>query len=86
MVLAMINEAVICLQDGVVRQPREIDVAMALGAGFPPFRGGPLRYADEIGVPILVDRLKRLADAHGDRFRPADSLQEMVREQRSFYA
>jgi 3-hydroxyacyl-CoA dehydrogenase/enoyl-CoA hydratase/3-hydroxybutyryl-CoA epimerase len=85
MVLAMINEAVICLQDGVVRNPREVDVAMVLGAGFPPFRGGPLRYADEIGVPILVDRLERLADAHGDRFRPADALREMVRKQHRFY-
>lgn len=85
MVLAMINEAAICLEQGVARTPRTVDVAMVLGAGFPPFRGGPLRQADHLGVPVVVDRLNRLADAHGERFRPADSLQKMVRRQRRFY-
>ena len=85
MVLAMINEAAACLEDGVVREPREVDVAMVLGTGFPPFRGGPLRYADATGIPIVADRLSRLADAHGARFRPAGLLQEMVRGQRRFY-
>jgi 3-hydroxyacyl-CoA dehydrogenase/enoyl-CoA hydratase/3-hydroxybutyryl-CoA epimerase len=85
MVLAMLNEAAVCLQEGVVRRPREIDVAMVLGTGFPPFRGGLLRHADEVGIPIIVDRLERLADAHGDRFRPALCLQEMVPRQDRFY-
>jgi 3-hydroxyacyl-CoA dehydrogenase/enoyl-CoA hydratase/3-hydroxybutyryl-CoA epimerase len=85
MVLAMVNEAAACLEDGVVREPREIDVAMVLGTGFPPFRGGLLRYADATGIPIVADRLSRLADAHGDRFRPTGVLQEMVRGQRRFY-
>ena len=85
MVLSMINEAAICLQEGVVREPRDIDVAMVMGTGFPPFRGGLLRHADQVGIPIIADRLSRLADAHGERFRPADMLQQMVREQRRFY-
>jgi 3-hydroxyacyl-CoA dehydrogenase/enoyl-CoA hydratase/3-hydroxybutyryl-CoA epimerase len=85
MVLAMVNEATVCLEDGVVEGPRDVDVAMVLGTGFPPFRGGLLRHADEIGVPILVDRLSRLADAHGERFRPSAALHEMVREERKFY-
>ena len=86
MVLAMVDEAAICLEDGVAREPRDIDVAMVLGTGFPPFRGGLLRHADAVGIPIIVDRLSRLADAHGARFRPADLLQQMVREQGRFYA
>jgi 3-hydroxyacyl-CoA dehydrogenase/enoyl-CoA hydratase/3-hydroxybutyryl-CoA epimerase len=86
MVLAMINEAALCLQQGVVREPRDIDIAMVMGTGFPPFRGGLLRHADEVGIPIVVDRLSRLADAHGERFRPAEMLGRMVREQRRFYA
>ncbi len=85
MVLAMVNEAVMCLEEGVVAQPRDIDVAMVMGTGFPPFRGGLLRYADEIGVPVVADRLSRLADAHGGRFRPANLFGEMVRQQRHFY-
>jgi 3-hydroxyacyl-CoA dehydrogenase/enoyl-CoA hydratase/3-hydroxybutyryl-CoA epimerase len=85
MVLAMVNEAAICLEDGVVREPRDVDVAMVFGTGFPPFRGGLLRYADSIGPAVLVDRLSRLADAHGERFRPASLLRDMVREERRFY-
>ena len=85
MVLAMVNEAAICLEDGVVREPRDVDVAMVYGTGFPPFRGGVLRYADSIGTAVLVDRLSRLADAHGERFRPAGVLRDMVREERRFY-
>jgi 3-hydroxyacyl-CoA dehydrogenase/enoyl-CoA hydratase/3-hydroxybutyryl-CoA epimerase len=85
MVLAMVNEAAICLEDGVVREPRDVDVAMVLGTGFPPFRGGLLRHADEVGIPIIADRLGRLAEAHGDRFVPAQLIQRMVREQRRFY-
>ena len=85
MVLAMVNEAALCLEEGVVAQPRDIDVAMVMGTGFPPFRGGLLRYADEIGVPVVADRLSRLADAHGGRFRPANLFGEMVRQQRRFY-
>jgi len=85
MILAMVNEAALCLEEGVVSQPRDVDVAMVMGTGFPPFRGGLLRYADEIGVPVVADRLSRLADAHGGRFRPADLFGEMVRQQRRFY-
>lgn len=85
MVLAMVNEAAVCLEDGVAREPRDVDLAMVLGTGFPPFRGGPLRYADSLGIAVVVDRLSRLADAHGERFRPAGLLREMVRQERTFY-
>lgn len=85
MILAMVNEAAVCLEDGVAAEARDVDVAMVLGAGFPPFRGGLLRYADETGIALVVDRLSRLADAQGERFRPAGLLREMAREQRRFY-
>jgi 3-hydroxyacyl-CoA dehydrogenase/enoyl-CoA hydratase/3-hydroxybutyryl-CoA epimerase len=86
MVLAMVNEAAYCLADAVVRVPADIDLAMVLGTGFPPFRGGVLRHADALGVPVVVDRLARLAESQGERFRPAPLLEEMVREQRRFYS
>ncbi len=85
MVLAMVNEAAVCLEDGIVREPRDVDVAMVMGTGFPPFRGGLLRYADAVGIPVLVDRLSRLADGQGERFRPAGLLKEMVRTEARFY-
>ena len=85
MVLAMVNEACICLEAQVARSPRDVDLAMVMGTGFPPFRGGLLRHADAVGIPIVADRLARLADAQGERFRPAPLLQRMVREQRRFY-
>jgi 3-hydroxyacyl-CoA dehydrogenase/enoyl-CoA hydratase/3-hydroxybutyryl-CoA epimerase len=85
LVLAMVNEAAWCLEDAVVREPRDVDLAMVLGTGFPPFRGGLLRHADAVGIPIVVDRLSRLADAHGERYRPAAVLGSMVRAQRRFH-
>jgi 3-hydroxyacyl-CoA dehydrogenase/enoyl-CoA hydratase/3-hydroxybutyryl-CoA epimerase len=85
MVLSMVNEAIVCLDQAVAREARDIDLAMVMGTGFPPFRGGLLRYADSIGIPIVADRLARLSDAHGERFRPAAMLSRMVREQRRFY-
>jgi 3-hydroxyacyl-CoA dehydrogenase/enoyl-CoA hydratase/3-hydroxybutyryl-CoA epimerase len=85
MVLSMVTEAVLCLEDGVAREPRDVDVAMVLGAGFPAFRGGPLRYADAVGIAVLADRLSRLADGQGERFRPSGLLRDMVREERAFH-
>jgi 3-hydroxyacyl-CoA dehydrogenase/enoyl-CoA hydratase/3-hydroxybutyryl-CoA epimerase len=85
LVLSMLNEAAVCLEEQVVRTPTEVDMAMVLGTGFPPFRGGLLHHADETGIGVVVDRLTRLADAHGDRFRPAERLRRMVREERRFF-
>ncbi|HXV76306.1 MAG TPA: 3-hydroxyacyl-CoA dehydrogenase NAD-binding domain-containing protein, partial [Candidatus Polarisedimenticolaceae bacterium] len=85
LLLTMTNEAAVCLQESVAREPRDVDLALVLGTGFPPFRGGLLRHADWVGIPIVADRLSRLADAHGERFRPTSLLTRMVRDQRRFY-
>ena len=85
MVLAMVNEGALCLEDGIVAGPGDLDLAVVLGTGFPAFRGGLLRHADDIGIATVTDRLARLAEAHGARFRPADTLREMAREKRRFY-
>lgn len=85
LVLSMLNEAAVCLDEQVVRSATDVDMAMVLGTGFPPFRGGLLHHADDTGIAVIVDRLTRLADAHGDRFRPADRLRRMVREERRFF-
>ncbi len=85
LILTMINEAARCLDEGVVGTPADVDLGMVMGTGFPPFRGGLLRHADAVGIPIVADRLARLADAHGPRLTPAERLTRMVREQRRFY-
>ncbi len=85
MVLGMINEASLVLEEGIARSAGDIDLAMILGTGFPPFRGGLLRYADSLGTPELIRRLKALAAAHGPRFEPAAALRKMAEKDERFY-
>jgi 3-hydroxyacyl-CoA dehydrogenase / enoyl-CoA hydratase / 3-hydroxybutyryl-CoA epimerase len=70
LVLAMVNEAVSCLADGVVSDPDLLDAGVIFGTGFAPFRGGPINYARERGVDQVTSELETLATAHGDRFAP----------------
>ncbi len=84
LILPMINEAARCLEAGIVRRARHIDLAMVLGAGFPPFRGGLLRHADAIGLTSVVQGLEALAARHGPRFVTARLLLELAREGRTF--
>jgi 3-hydroxyacyl-CoA dehydrogenase/enoyl-CoA hydratase/3-hydroxybutyryl-CoA epimerase len=70
LVLAMVNEAVACLSEGVVTDADLLDAGVIFGTGFAPFRGGPLNYAKERGRTAVVLRLNQLAKAHGERFEP----------------
>ena len=70
LILAMVNEAMAVLREGVVADEDLIDAGVIFGSGFAPFRGGPLRYARERGVGNVVARLEALALQHGERFRP----------------
>jgi 3-hydroxyacyl-CoA dehydrogenase/enoyl-CoA hydratase/3-hydroxybutyryl-CoA epimerase len=85
-VLAMLNEAARCLSDGIIRSARDGDVGAVFGIGFPPFRGGPFRYMDSLGVKIVVQRLEDLNARFPGRFEPADLLLDMARRNQSFYA
>ena len=76
MVLAMINESAHCLDDRVVSEAGSVDLAMVFGAGFPPFRGGPLRHADALGIPKVASRLNALRAERGERFEPARGIVE----------
>ncbi|MDP3912105.1 MAG: fatty acid oxidation complex subunit alpha FadJ [Gemmatimonadales bacterium] len=84
--LGMVNEAARALGEGVVRNPRDGDIGAIFGFGFPPFRGGPLRYADDLGAARVVADLERLAERLGPRFAPSDVLQELARRESKFYA
>ncbi len=85
-VLQMVNEAARCLETGIVRSARDGDLGAVFGLGFPPFLGGPLRYADSVGAAWLLGRLEHFAVLHGERYRPAESLRELAAQGRSFYA
>ena len=85
LVLGMVNEAARALGEGVVRNPRDGDVGAIFGIGFPPFRGGPLRYADDLGPERIVTDLERLAERHGVRFAPSEVLRDHARQGTKFY-
>jgi 3-hydroxyacyl-CoA dehydrogenase/enoyl-CoA hydratase/3-hydroxybutyryl-CoA epimerase len=74
--LQMVNEAARCLEEGILRSSRDGDVGAIFGLGFPPFLGGPFSYVDRVGAGVIVDKLNRLAEAHGDRYLPAEILNE----------
>ena len=84
-VLAMVNEAARCLQEGILRSVRDGDIGAVFGIGFPPFRGGPFRYADTVGVPAIVRQLQELNGRYPPRFEPAGVLVEMAHAGRRFY-
>ncbi|HEY5811196.1 MAG TPA: 3-hydroxyacyl-CoA dehydrogenase NAD-binding domain-containing protein, partial [Terrimicrobiaceae bacterium] len=85
MVLLMINEAARCLDERIVEDPKDVDFAMIMGTGFAPFRGGPLRYADTVGLGTITETLQRLTNAGESRFAPCTRLVEMSRENKRFY-
>lgn len=85
MVFPMIDEAARCLNEKVVRRPREIDMATILGMGFPPFRGGLLKYADSVGIPTIVEKLVGFYNEQGEKREVSDYLKQMAASGRSFY-
>ncbi|MEE9369449.1 MAG: 3-hydroxyacyl-CoA dehydrogenase NAD-binding domain-containing protein [Pontiella sp.] len=85
LILIMLNEAIMCLEEGIVERVDYLDMALVAGIGFPPFRGGLLRYADERGIPSINKRLLELKTTCGDRFAPTGFLQEMDAEGARFY-
>ena len=84
-VLAMINEAARCLEEGILRSPRDGDIGAVFGIGFPPFRGGPFRYMDYVGVDEVLSQLDTLDGRYPERFKPAELLVEMAHSRKRFY-
>jgi 3-hydroxyacyl-CoA dehydrogenase len=73
----MVNEAILVLQEKIT-SVADIDIAMMAGTGFPQEIGGPLKYADEVGLDVILDGLEKFKDDHGFRFWPAYMLKKMV--------
>ncbi|WP_342594712.1 fatty acid oxidation complex subunit alpha FadB [Salinicola lusitanus] len=85
MMVPLCMETVRCLEDGIVGSPAEADMALIYGIGFPPFRGGALRYIDAMGVAEFVAVAERLADELGALYAPTVRLREMAASGERFY-
>jgi 3-hydroxyacyl-CoA dehydrogenase/enoyl-CoA hydratase/3-hydroxybutyryl-CoA epimerase len=83
--LQLVNEAIRCFGEHILRSPRDGDVGAVFGLGFPPFRGGPFRLVDSLGAAAVLRRIRTYESAFGKRWLPAPLLVEMAEAQRSFY-
>jgi 3-hydroxyacyl-CoA dehydrogenase/enoyl-CoA hydratase/3-hydroxybutyryl-CoA epimerase len=84
-VFAMLNEAARCLEDEILRSARDGDVGAVFGIGFPPFRGGPFRYMDALGIGNVVRTLEELNARYPARFEPAPILRRMANRDQRFH-
>jgi 3-hydroxyacyl-CoA dehydrogenase/enoyl-CoA hydratase/3-hydroxybutyryl-CoA epimerase/3-hydroxyacyl-CoA dehydrogenase/enoyl-CoA hydratase/3-hydroxybutyryl-CoA epimerase/enoyl-CoA isomerase len=82
--LPMVTEASRVLMEGIVREPADVDMGLILGIGFPAFRGGLLHWADSIGLPALLERLRRY-EPLGPRFQPTEQMRQLAAEKKGFY-
>jgi 3-hydroxyacyl-CoA dehydrogenase/enoyl-CoA hydratase/3-hydroxybutyryl-CoA epimerase len=80
----LVNEAAHALEEGVVELADQVDLAMVMGTGFPPFRGGLLRWADVEGIDRIVEELERFEAEHGRRFAPAPRLRQLAEAGQTF--
>ncbi len=85
MLARAINEAAYIIEDGVCDRPQDMDLAVVYGLGFPPYRGGLLRYADSWGIGNVYEHLLKLEQEHGVRFKPSSLIKEMAVSGRTFY-
>jgi len=87
MIYIMINEAAMILQEKVVDSPDSVDIGMIMGTGFPPFRGGLLRYADSIGISKLIEGMEKLDARFKDgRFKPCAYILDLKNQGKKFYS
>jgi 3-hydroxyacyl-CoA dehydrogenase/enoyl-CoA hydratase/3-hydroxybutyryl-CoA epimerase len=84
MVLLMVNEAALALSEGLAADGGTIDLAMVMGTGWAPHRGGPLRYADDRGLAEVVAALEALRERHGPRFEPCAELRRRATAKEPF--
>ena len=90
LIYSLINEAVLCLDEGVAGAPgigaaQQIDLGTVMGMGFPPFRGGLLNYANQLGAKNIYDTLSQFEKTYGARFQPAPGIQSRMSKNLSFY-
>jgi 3-hydroxyacyl-CoA dehydrogenase/enoyl-CoA hydratase/3-hydroxybutyryl-CoA epimerase/enoyl-CoA isomerase len=84
MMIPIINEVVLCLEEGIIAPPQEADMALVYGLGFLLFRGGVFRYLDSIGIAEFIAMAKQYADL-GAMYQPSQMLIDMAERGESFY-
>lgn len=84
LMIPMIIEAARCLEDNIVDTAMEVDMSLVYGLGFPPFRGGALKYADDIGLAEFIKNCEAYADL-GKLFQPTDTMKAMAQANETFY-
>jgi hypothetical protein len=80
-----LTEASRVLTEGIVREPGDVDMGLILGIGFPAFRGGLLRWADALGLPAVLERLRKY-EALGPRFAPTEQMRKLTASGKGFYS
>ena len=83
--LPMVNEAALCLQEGIITDPSQLDLAMIFGTGFAPFLGGVLGYADQVGMRTIHQKLQYLSQVAGDNYKPAQLIVDKAKRGEAFY-
>jgi 3-hydroxyacyl-CoA dehydrogenase/enoyl-CoA hydratase/3-hydroxybutyryl-CoA epimerase/enoyl-CoA isomerase len=84
MMVALCMETIRCLEDGIVSTAIEADMGLVLGIGFPPFRGGALRYVDSLGLTDFCAMADKYADL-GELYHPTQKLRDMASASEKFY-
>eukprot|EP00580_Thalassiosira_gravida_P018729 CAMPEP_0201669872 /NCGR_PEP_ID=MMETSP0494-20130426/25060_1 /ASSEMBLY_ACC=CAM_ASM_000839 /TAXON_ID=420259 /ORGANISM="Thalassiosira gravida, Strain GMp14c1" /LENGTH=819 /DNA_ID=CAMNT_0048150747 /DNA_START=140 /DNA_END=2599 /DNA_ORIENTATION=+ len=81
----LVNEAAKCLEDEIIENPAAGDIGLVFGIGFAPFKGGPFRYLDSVGVSSYVDRMNGFADTLGEQFEPCQLLKDYAASGKKFH-
>lgn len=84
-VTRLVNEAAKCLEDEIIANPIAGDIGLVFGIGFAPFKGGPFRYLDAVGVTQYVDRMNGFADTIGEQFEPCQLLKDYAASGKKFH-
>jgi 3-hydroxyacyl-CoA dehydrogenase len=81
---AMVNEAALVVEEGIAQRPLDVDVTLLNGYGFPRWRGGPMQYADTVGVDKILNDIKRFAEEDDFLWQPAPLLEKLAAEGKTF--